>query len=53
MGNQGDGKNMLNYIWRGRKEANGGHCIIAWPKVAHPKKLGGLGVADLKRLGWA
>ncbi|GJM91592.1 hypothetical protein PR202_ga07979 [Eleusine coracana subsp. coracana] len=46
-------KIMRNYIWRGRKEANGGHCMIAWPKVARPKELGGLGVADLKRLGCA
>ena len=42
-----------NFLWRGRKEANGGHCLIAWPKVARPKELGGLGILDLQRFGWA
>jgi hypothetical protein len=42
-----------NFLWRGRKEANGGHCLIAWPKVTRPKELGGLGILDLKRFGWA
>ena len=28
-----------NFLWRGRKEANGGHCLIAWPKVSRPKEL--------------
>lgn len=27
--------------------------MIAWPKVARPKDLGGLGIADLIRLGLA
>lgn len=42
-----------NFLWRGRKEANGGHCLIAWPKVSRPKDLGGLGILDLQRFGWA
>lgn len=37
----------------GRREANGGHCLIAWPRVCMPKELGGLGLHDLKRLGQA
>jgi len=41
------------FLWRGRKEANGGHCLIAWPKVCRSKELGGLGIADLKSLGFA
>jgi len=28
-----------NFLWRGRKEANGSHCLIAWPKVSRPKEL--------------
>jgi hypothetical protein len=42
-----------NYLWRGRKEALGGHCLIAWPKVTRPKELGGLGIPDLRRLNGA
>ena len=28
-------------------------CLITWPKVCMPKDLGGLGLHDLKHLGWA
>ena len=42
-----------NFLWRGRKEAKGGHCLLAWPKVSRPKELGGLGILDLQRFGWA
>jgi len=38
------------FMWRGRKEAKGGHCLIAWPKVCRSRELGGLGIADLKAL---
>ncbi|GJN10436.1 hypothetical protein PR202_ga28530 [Eleusine coracana subsp. coracana] len=41
------------YVWRGRKEAKGGHCLVSWGKVTRPKELGGLGIFDLKNLGWA
>jgi hypothetical protein len=41
------------FLWKGRKEANGGHCLLAWPKVTQPKELGGLGVFDIKRLSLA
>lgn len=27
--------------------------MISWPKVTRPKDLGGLGIEDIKRLGWA
>jgi hypothetical protein len=40
-------------IWKGRKESNGGHCLIAWPKVCRSRELGGFGISDLKSLGLA
>jgi hypothetical protein len=42
-----------NYLWRGRKEALGGHCLITWPKVTRPMELRGLGIPDLKNLNGA
>jgi hypothetical protein len=41
------------YLWRGRKDAKGGHCLVAWPKVTRPKELGGLGISNLQNLHWA
>jgi hypothetical protein len=28
-----------SFLWRGRKEAMGGHCLVAWNKVTRPKEL--------------
>jgi hypothetical protein len=36
------------FFWRGRKEAKGGHCQIAWGTVCRPLELGGLGISSLK-----
>jgi hypothetical protein len=41
------------YLWKGKMDAKGGHCLVAWPKVTRPKKLGGLGIANLQVLNWA
>jgi hypothetical protein len=41
------------YLWKGKMDAKGGHCLVAWPKVTSPKELGGLSIADLQVLNWA
>lgn len=41
------------FLWRGWKEAKGGHCLLTWPKVARAKELGGSGMHNIKCLGWA
>ena len=42
-----------SFLWKGRREANGGHCVVAWPKVCRPREPGGLRISDLKPLGIA
>jgi len=39
------------FLWRGRRLAKGGTCLVPWGKACHPP--GGLGISDLKSLGWA
>jgi hypothetical protein len=41
------------FLWRGRRDARGGHCLVAWPKVTRPPELGALGISSLQQLGWA
>ena len=41
------------FLWKGRKDVKGGHCLLAWPKVTRLVFLGGLGISDLQKLGWA
>jgi hypothetical protein len=41
------------FLWRGRKEAKGGHCLVAWGKVCRPVEFGRMGIFSLKELGWA
>jgi hypothetical protein len=45
-------KLLKGFLWKGRKEANGGNCLLAWPKVARPKEMGGRGLFDIRSLGW-
>ena len=41
------------FLWKGRKDARGGHCLLAWPKVTRPIYLGGLGISNLQYMGYA
>ena len=41
------------FLWRWRKEARGGHCLVAWGKVCRPLELGGLRISNLINLAWA
>jgi hypothetical protein len=40
-------------LWKGRKEARGGNCLISWDKISRPLDLGGLGIPNLHKMNWA
>lgn len=46
-------KIMRGFLWKGRKEAKGGHCLVSWSRVCRPLDLGGLGIKNLEILNWA
>jgi hypothetical protein len=41
------------FLWKGRKEINGGYCLVAWEKVMRPLELGGLSIINLETMGRA
>jgi hypothetical protein len=41
------------FIWADSDQVHGGRCLVAWAKVTHPVELGGLGVTDLTKMGYA
>jgi hypothetical protein len=41
------------FLWRVRKEARGGHCLVGWEKFCRPMELGGLGISSFLKLCWA
>ncbi|KAM0921177.1 hypothetical protein ACQ4PT_007069 [Festuca glaucescens] len=42
-----------SFLWAGPAECRGGHCLVAWPTVCQPKRIGGLGLHNLKMLNAA
>jgi hypothetical protein len=41
------------FLWTGSDEVQGGKCLLAWGRVQHPLRLGGLGILDLCLFGHA
>jgi hypothetical protein len=41
------------FLWKGRKDIKGGHCLVGWQRVCRPTDLGGLGILNLEVLSWA
>lgn len=44
---------IRDFLWQGRRDAKAGCCLVSWPKVCWPIRLGGLGVCDIHRSGIA
>jgi hypothetical protein len=42
-----------SFLWKGDKDAKGGHCLFNWKTCCAPKELGGLGIMDLSSFGRA
>jgi len=41
------------FLWKGKEQANGGCCLVAWEKVSRPLDFGGLGIINLEVMAWA
>ena len=46
-------KRIRAFFWKGTDAIQGGHCLVAWDRVCQPVEYGGLGVLNLKLLGFA
>lgn len=44
-------KRCRAFLWSGTDLVVGGTCKVAWPSVCRPRKLGGLGLVDLRQFG--
>ncbi|XP_024315682.1 uncharacterized protein LOC112271026 [Brachypodium distachyon] len=41
------------FLWKGRKDVRGGHCLVAWKDVCCLREIVGLGIPNLKLLNLA
>jgi hypothetical protein len=46
-------KSLPAFLCAGKKQVNGGQCLVSWGCISRPLKFGGLGVKDLKFQGLA
>ncbi|KAM0889642.1 hypothetical protein ACQ4PT_027585 [Festuca glaucescens] len=46
-------KRIRAFFWKGSEAVSGGHCLVAWDQDCRPVEYGGLGVLNLKLLGFA
>jgi hypothetical protein len=46
-------KRIRAFFWKGSETVNGGQCLVAWERVCRPVEYGGLGILNLKLLGYA
>ncbi|KAK1602185.1 hypothetical protein QYE76_017324 [Lolium multiflorum] len=46
-------REQRSFFWSSGRDDGGGSCAVAWKDVCRPVEYGGLGVLDLKRMGWA
>lgn len=44
---------IRDFLWHGRCDSNGGHCLVNWQCVCRPLEYDGLGILDLRRFGIA
>jgi hypothetical protein len=44
---------LHGFLWKGQKDAHGGHCLVVWDRVCMPKELGGLGIINLQKMNLA
>ncbi|GJM94207.1 hypothetical protein PR202_gn00535 [Eleusine coracana subsp. coracana] len=49
----GKDKIRRSFTWKGRTQANGGSCLVAWERVQRPLEYGGLGILNLEYMSWA
>jgi hypothetical protein len=41
------------FLWKGTDTVKGGHCLVNWKAVSHPKSNGGLGILNLEHMSTA